>query len=116
MQDQSRDYGQQNFSLPHDVVILPSGGKFYKNKKKSVNVGYLKASDENILMSNTSDITGTLLRNKIYEPDIKIDDLLEGDVEAILIFLRNTSFGPNIMMNLVDPQTKKQFEANISLE
>jgi hypothetical protein len=116
MQDQSRDYGQQNFSLPHDVVILPSGGKFYKNKKKSVKVGYLTASDENILMSNTSDITGTLLRNKIYEPDIKIDDLLEGDVEAILIFLRNTSFGPNIMMNLVDPQTKKQFEANISLE
>jgi len=116
MQDQSREYGQQNFTLPHDVVTLPSGGKFYKNKKKTVKVGYLTASDENILMSNTNDITGTLLRSKIYEPDIKIDDLLEGDIEAILIFLRNTSFGPTISMTLIDPQTKKQFETNISLE
>ena len=25
--------GQENFSLPHDIVLLPSEGKFYKNKK-----------------------------------------------------------------------------------
>lgn len=115
MQDQSREYGQQQFSLPHDVVTLPSGGIFYKNKKKSVKVGYLTASDENILMGNTDDLTTALLRNKIYEPDLKIDDLLEGDVEAILIFLRNTSFGPEITLNLSDPQTGKNFQANVSL-
>ena len=44
------DYGQENFTLPHDVVQLPSQGIFYKNKKKSIKVGYLTASDENILM------------------------------------------------------------------
>ena len=115
MQDQSREYGQQQFSLPHDVVTLPSGGIFYKNKKKSIKVGYLTASDENILMSNTDDLTTSLLRNKIYEPDMKIDDLLEGDVEAILIFLRNTSFGPEITLNLLDPQTNKNFQASVSL-
>jgi hypothetical protein len=115
MQDQSREYGQQNFTLPHDVVIFPSGGKFYKNKKKSVKVGYLTAADENILLSSTNDLTGALLRHKIYEPDIKIEDLLEGDVEAILIFLRNTSFGPFITMNVIDPVTKRSFETNISL-
>ena len=49
MQDQSREYGQQFFSLPHDVVTLPSEGKFYKNKKKSIKVGYLTASDEKIV-------------------------------------------------------------------
>ena len=75
MEDKSREYGQQNLTLPHDVVPLPSGGRFYKNKKKSIKVGYLTASDENILLGNTDDITGTLLRNKIYEPDLKIDDL-----------------------------------------
>lgn len=115
MQDQTRDYAQQNFSLPHDVVTLPSGGKFYKNKKKSIKVGYLTAADENILLSNTNDLTGALLRHKIYEPDVKIEDLLEGDIEAILIFLRNTSFGPNMSLNLTDPQTKKSFDANVSL-
>jgi len=116
MEDKSREYGQQFMSLPHDVVPLPSGGRFYKNKKKSIKVGYLTASDENILLGNTDDITGALLRNKIYEPDLKIDDLMEGDIEAILIFLRNTSFGPEVSLSLVDPQTKKTFEANVRID
>jgi hypothetical protein len=34
MDNTVKEYGQQNFSLPHDVVQLPSGGKFYHNKKK----------------------------------------------------------------------------------
>ena len=116
MEDKSREFGQQFLSLPHDVVPLPSGGRFYKNKKKSLKVGYLTASDENILLGGTDDITGSLLRNKIYEPDMRIDDLLEGDVEAILIFLRNTSFGPEMQLTLIDPQTKKSFETNVRLD
>jgi len=116
MEDKSREFGQQFLSLPHDVVPLPSGGRFYKNKKKSLKVGYLTAADENILLGGTDDITSSLLRNKIYEPDMKIDDLLEGDVEAILIFLRNTSFGPEMQLTLTDPQTKKSFDTNVRLD
>jgi hypothetical protein len=116
MDDQSRDYGQQNFTLPHDVVPLPSKGIFYKNKKKSIKVGYLTAADENILMGGGEDMTITLLRNKIYEPDLRIEDLIEGDVEAILIFLRNTSFGPEMVLNLEDPGTKKQFQTSVALD
>jgi len=86
METQSIDYGQQNFTLPHDVVPLPSQGIFYKNKKKSIKVGYLTASDENILMGGGSDLTLNLLRAKIYKHDIKVEELIEGDVEAILIF------------------------------
>ena len=41
--------GQAEFNLPHDVIQLPSQGKFYKSKKKSIKVGYLTAVDENIL-------------------------------------------------------------------
>jgi glucose-1-phosphate thymidylyltransferase len=44
-------HGQMDFNLPHDVVPLPSGGIFYKSKKKNVKVGYLTASDENILVN-----------------------------------------------------------------
>ena len=29
------DIATSNFSLPHDVIQLPTGGIFYKNKKKS---------------------------------------------------------------------------------
>lgn len=114
--DQAREYGQQYMNLPHDVVPLPSGGVFYKNKKSSLKVGYLTANDENILMGGGTDVTTMLLRNKIYEPEIKIEDLLQGDVEAILIFLRNTSFGPEMTLNLVDPATQKTFESKIMMD
>ena len=115
MQDQSREYGQMNFSLPHDVVPLPSGGVFYRNKKKSLKVGYLTAADENILMGGVADLATNLLRAKVYEPDVRIDDLLEGDIEAILVFLRNTSFGQEMVLNLTDPATKKPFQATVDL-
>lgn len=112
----SLEYGQVDFSLPHDVISLPSNGVFYPNKKKSVKVGFLTAVDENILMSNSKDITISLLRNKLYEPDLKPEDMLEGDIEAILIFLRNSSFGPEMELNLVDPITKKSFTEKILLD
>lgn len=116
--EDSRQYGQQNFNLPHDMVILPSKGKFYKNKKESIKVGYLTAEDENILISTSDNqnVVSILLRNKIYEPDINVNDLLEGDMEAILIFLRNTSFGAEYGFNLTDPKTRKQFQKTIMLD
>jgi hypothetical protein len=116
MENQTRDFGQDNFTLPHDVVQLPSQGIFYKNKKKSIKVGYLTASDENILMGGANDLTMTLLRAKIYEPDVKVEDLIEGDVEAILIFLRNTGFGPEMVLNVTDPVTKKPFKSTVVLD
>jgi len=116
MDEQSREYGQMNLTLPHDVVQLPTRGIFYKNKKKSVKVGYLTANDENILLGNSDDITMALLRGKIYEPDIRVEDLIESDVEAILIFLRNTSFGPEIDVTVTDPQTQKPFATRVLLD
>lgn len=109
----------ENFNLPHDVVILPTGGIFYKSKKKSIKVGYLTASDENYLMSglgNRENIIMTLLRNKIYEHDLRPDELLEEDIQAILLFLRNTSFGPEYNIMLDDPKTGRQFQETITLD
>ena len=118
--DTSSQYGQQNFSLPHDVVKLPSGGVFYKSKKKSIKVGYLTAADENLLMAGgdygKDGLIMTLLRNKIYEPEIKPDELLQGDIQAILIFLRNTAFGPEYSFKISDPETGKEFESTILLD
>jgi len=105
-------YGQTNFNLPHDVVELPSRGLYYKNKKSGVKIGYLNATDEDVLSSGVknNNLLITLLRNKLYEPEIKPEDLLDGDIEAILIFLRNTSFGPEYTINLMDPATGKMFQ------
>jgi len=113
-------YGQMNFNLPHDVVPLPSGGVFYKNKKKSIKVGYLTAMDENILMNasnnNKDGVVLQLMRSKIYETDLRPEELLTGDIEAVLIFLRNTAFGVNYDVTLNDPQTGKKFNATLLLD
>lgn len=105
--------GQENFSLPHDIVVLPSEGKYYKNKKKSVKVGYLTAVDENLIVSlSTGEATqmmSQLIRNKLYEPELSPYDMLEGDIEAILIFLRNTSFGSEYNFTLIDLKQEKNF-------
>lgn len=116
--EQSRQYGQQDFNLPHDVMTLPSQGKFYKNKKKSLKIGYLTAQDENILISNTGgdDLVRKLIKSKVYEPDFNVDELLEGDMEAIMIFLRNTAFGPEYNFTLTDPKTAKNFQTSIKLD
>ena len=116
--DTSAQYGQQDFNLPHDVVELPSRGKFYANGKSSIKVGYLTAADENSLLGqrNPENIIQNLLRAKIYEPNMDINELLDCDVEAILIFLRNTSFGSKYTFTLRDPKTLKEFETSVTLD
>jgi hypothetical protein len=82
-------------------------------------VGYLTAADENILMSQNNNKEGlvkTLLRNKIYEPGFDINQMLNVDVQAILIFLRNTAFGPEYNFVVKDPKTSKEFETTILID
>lgn len=114
------EMGVQNFNLPHDVVTLPTGGIFYKSKKKSIKVGYLTANDENLLVStgqgSNEGVIMSLLRSKIYEHDLRPEELLDADIEAVLIFLRNTSFGPEYNISLVDPKTDKKFEHTVILD
>jgi hypothetical protein len=67
-------------------------------------------------MGGGQDLTLNLLRAKIYEPDVRVEELLEGDVEAILIFLRNTAFGPEMTVTVTDPGTKKPFQSTVMLD
>jgi hypothetical protein len=96
-------------TISYDVVELPSRGIYYPNKKKSVKVAYLTAADENILSSPnlvaTNGVVQELLKRKV----------LDKDREAIMIFLRNTAFGPEYNMTLTDPKTKEKFSMVIDL-
>ena len=98
MDQQMKDHLNQTFNLPHDVVTLPTGGIFYSTKQKSVRMGYLTANDENLIVNSfqkrSDNIVLNLIRSKMYEHDLKVNELLDADVEALLIFLRNSSFGP----------------------
>jgi len=56
-----------------------------------------------------------LLRRKILDRDIDIDDLSNEDRQAVLIFLRNTAFGTEYTVTLTDPKTKQEFSMDIDL-
>ena len=107
-------------TIAYDVVELPTKGIYYPNKKKSVRVSYLTASDENILSSPTLINNGTvieeLLKRKVLDKDLPIEDMVEEDRQAILIFLRNTAFGSEYTLTTYDPKTDKEFSTVINLE
>jgi hypothetical protein len=106
-------------TIAYDVVELPSRGIHYPNNKKSVRVSYLTASDENILAApnlvQTNSIVTELLKRKILDKDIKVEDLVDEDIHAILIFLRNTAFGSEYNVTLIDDKTGKEFKVTFDL-
>jgi hypothetical protein len=106
-------------TIAYDVVELPTKGIYYKNKKKSVKVAYLTAADENILSSqnliNTGKVIEELLKRKVLDKDLSVDDIVEEDRQAILIFLRNTAFGSDYTLTVTDPKTNKDFSVDVDL-
>jgi hypothetical protein len=100
-------------------VELPSKGIYYTNNKKSVRVAYLTASDENILSSsaliNSGGVVEELLKRKIIDKDLPIDEIIEEDRQAILIFLRNTAFGSEYKVTLNDPKTNEEYTVSLDL-
>ena len=103
----------------HDVIDLPSLGKFYKSKKAQLKVAYLTASDENVLTSpnllQSGKVIDVLLERKIIDKDIKPGQLLSGDKNAVLFFLRATGYGEMYPVELIDPKTGKKFETQIDI-
>lgn len=106
-------------TIAYDVVELPSRGICYPNKIKTLRVAYLTAADENILASpnfvNTGSVVTELLKRKILDKELSVDDILEEDRQAILIFLRNTAFGTEYELTLTDPKTREKFTVNVDL-
>jgi hypothetical protein len=106
-------------TIAYDVVELPSRGIHYSNNKKSVRVAYLTAADENILSSPSliasNKVVEELLKRKILDKELSIDELVEEDRQAILIFLRNTSFGSEYNITAIDPKTGEQFTFVVDL-
>ncbi len=106
-------------TIAYDVVELPTRGIMYPNKKSSLRVAYLTAADENILASPNITTNGKIieeiLKRKILDKDLKVEDILEEDKQAILIFLRNTAFGSEYNLTLTDPKTNEKFTAVVDL-
>jgi hypothetical protein len=82
-------------------------------------VAYLTASDENIIASPNAyrdgKIIDIILERKILDKRINIHDLCSGDREAVVLWLRATSYGDDFPINATNPQTGKQYSVTIKL-
>ena len=105
--------------VQYDVIQLPSNGQCYRNKVDRVPVAYLTAYDENIITSPNLYKDGLvidfLLKNKIVNSEINVDDLVSGDADAIILFLRATSYGPEFPIVVADPDTGEQIDTTVDL-
>ena len=109
---------QPQMNQAFDVIPLPSGGKFYPGRKKSIKVAYLTTADENILTSpnlvESGQFIEILINRKLLEPGLRYKDLLPGDRNAIMSWLRATGYGEMYPVLMTD-KNGQEFEAEINL-
>ena len=90
-----------DYKFPTEVVDLPSMGHFYVEghplSKGKVEIKYMTAREEDILTSQNLIQQGTvidvLLQSLIVDKKIKIDDMLIGDKNAIMVSARILGYG-----------------------
>ena len=111
--------GDENEGVQYDVIPLPSNGECYANKLARIPVSYLTAYDENMIMSPNLYRDGLiieyLLKNKVINKEINVDDLVTGDVDAITLFLRATSYGTEFPISVRDPKSGEVIDTVIDL-
>jgi len=105
--------------MSYEIVKLPSKGVFYENGISEVHVEYMTSKDEDLLTTPSLIENGTvldvLLKRKIKTKGIIPDNLISGDKNAILLFLRSSSYGSDYAVQVTDPRTGKQFKSTVDL-
>lgn len=103
----------------YEVVQLPSKGMFYSHGISEVNVEYMTSKDEDLLTTPSLIENGTvldiLLRRKIKTSGINVNELLAGDRNAIILFLRTSSYGSDYTVQVADPRNGIPFNATVNL-
>ena len=92
---------ESKFNLPTETVDLPSKGLLYPEDSPlssgAIEMKYMTAKEEDILTNQNYIKNGTvidkLLQSLIVSKDIKINELLIGDKNAIMIAARILSYG-----------------------
>lgn len=111
--------GDYNPEAAFDVIPLPSKGEAYKDKIAKMSVAYLTAYDENMIVSpnlyRDNLILDYILQEKLLSKEIDPLDLLEGDREAIILFLRASGYGNEYPISATDNISGREFDAVVDL-
>jgi hypothetical protein len=112
------ELSQPDFNTAFDVIPLPSQGKTYRNRKPNIKLSYMTTADENILTSpnllQSGEFLKILINRKILETDLRYNDLLIGDRNAIMIWLRATSYGEEYPITVLD-ELDDPFDTEVNL-
>ena len=114
-----------SFVVPTVHVDLPSKGKYYPKEhplysQDSIEIRLMTAKDEDILASpnliKKGIVLDRLLSNLILDKRIKLEDLLIGDKNAILIQTRISAYGPDYNVQITCPQCSHEQKQDYDLE
>lgn len=114
-----------SFVTPTDFVDLPSKGRFYGeghplHNTETIEIRHMTAKEEDILTSESLLKRGIavdrLLQSVITDKTIKIQDLLVGDKNAVIMATRITGFGPIYDTAVRCPSCSETNEHSFDLE
>tara|TARA_R110002020_G_scaffold179938_8_gene373723 strand:+ start:474 stop:1328 length:855 start_codon:yes stop_codon:yes gene_type:complete len=113
-----------SFVNPTEFVALPSEGRFYPeghplHNVDTIEIKHMTAKEEDILTSETLLKKGVainrMVQSLIIDKKIKVESLLLGDKNAILIAGRITGFGPFYEVNTTCPSCYKKEDHSFDL-
>ena len=98
---------EEKRKFPSEVVDLPSKGLLYPKEHPCSNgqieIKYMTAKEEDILTSRNliqkGIVLDKLMESVIIDDKVKLDDLLLGDKNAIMIAARVLAYGPEYECN-----------------
>ena len=109
--------------FPKETIDLPSGGKLYPEgsplRSGKVDIYYMTAKHEDILTS-TNLIQKGIVIDKLMEaliatPGVKPDDLLVGDLNAVMVAARILAYGKEYPIELGCGSCRTRFDHTVDL-
>lgn len=113
------------FVSPTELVDLPSEGKYYPaghplNNKKDLEIRYMTAKEEDILTSKSLLKKGIaidrMLESLLVDKTIKLDELLLGDKNALILAARKSGYGPRYDTQMQCPKCEAKAKYTFNLD
>ncbi len=121
---ESKNNSLLNFTVPTEIVDLPSRGIFYPSGhplhgKTSVEIRYMTAKDEDILTSPALLRKGIaierMIDNLLVDNNISSKDMLVGDRNALIYAARITGYGREYDAGVECPSCEREYECSFDL-
>ena len=114
-----------SWTVPTEFIELPSAGKFYPpghplQGQETLELRYMTAKEEDILTDRSLLKKGVAidraLQNLIVDSRVKVNDLLMGDKNALLVAARVTGYGAEYVTNVTCPSCQNVDEHQFDLQ